>query len=451
MSRSEERTLVSNPNQSSGTTNIFRNAQAIRNEKLKAINMCYERIASFSLTCQDICQLPFHSDVEINEIKRLNTLIAREQKRANKLIDSVSYIYTGKYNEAVPSHVVILSTSPVVNYIKDGAFCSHTNLRHIHICNECLAIGIGCFRKCSLLESIHLPTFLNSIGGFAFDSCKNLQFIQLPRNIQYLETGIFQKCTMLGPVIKIPCNVISIEKWAFRYCSRIETVFISSPIINISSYAFNQCESLKNIFISKKTCCIIFSSSSSQNDYNYDNEIYVNNRVRRIEDYLLKKLKPNDRIRCHKIKGMRNALNACAFLIGIPVEKYFRTIINSEEISYDEFYVFIDWSKCSKVENPTNGTFALHRAAMRSASIECLKLIYYGNPIIICTPDPVTGLELFMLAAANTDTNLSIIYFLLREYPQAIMNPYENDTNIRLTDSQTEHRKCMTPIKKRRV
>ena len=81
MSRSEERTLVSNPNQSSGTTNIFRNAQAIRNEKLKAINMCYERIASFSLTCQDICQLPFHSDVEINEIKRLNTLIAREQKR----------------------------------------------------------------------------------------------------------------------------------------------------------------------------------------------------------------------------------------------------------------------------------------------------------------------------------------------------------------------------------
>ena len=64
---------------------------------------------------------------------------------------------------------------------------------------------------------------------------------------------------------------------------------------------------------------------------------------------------------------------------------------------------------------------------MRSASIECLKLIYYGNPIVICTPDPITGLELFMLAAANTDTNLSIIYFLLREYPHAIMNPYEND------------------------
>ena len=78
MSLPEERTLVSNQNQSSVTNNIFRNAQAIRNEKLKAINSCYDRITSFSITCQHICQLPFPSEVEITEIKRLSTLIASE-------------------------------------------------------------------------------------------------------------------------------------------------------------------------------------------------------------------------------------------------------------------------------------------------------------------------------------------------------------------------------------
>lgn len=144
-------------------------------------------------------------------------------------------------------------------------------------------------------------------------------------------------------------------------------------------------------------------------------------------------------------------MNAILHLIGISAEKYFRNILDYQKVSYDRFYVFIDWSRCSKIKHPTKGTFALHRAAMISASFECLKLIYHANPIIICTQDPITGLELFMLAAANNQSKLSAIYFLLREYPQAIINHHDNDTNAHYSDETEYNIHCLDKRKNRRL
>ena len=55
-------------------------------------------------------------------------------------------------------------------------------------------------------------------------------------------------------------------------------------------------------------------------------------------------------------------------------------------------------------------------------SLYALNIVYKANRYTIYEQDPITNLEVFMLAAVGSKSKLSTVFFLLHEYPQALIN-----------------------------
>jgi hypothetical protein len=134
------------------------------------------------------------------------------------------------------------------------------------------SIIIFAFESCEKLSGITIPTSVTSVEELAFTTCSASINVDVNNpNFSGIDGVLFNKeqtklihCPTLktGSYI-IPSSVVSIEKYAFMHCYRLESVSISSSVIFIGDNAFSQCLALKTVSISSSVTSIGVSAFHS--------------------------------------------------------------------------------------------------------------------------------------------------------------------------------------------
>ena len=117
------------------------------------------------------------------------------------------------------------------------------------------AFGERCFRDCSGLTSITIPSSVTSLGVLCFGDCRGLTSITIPSSVTSLGESCFIGCFGLTSVT-IPSSVTSLGKSCFSVCSGLTSVTIPSSITTLGESCFADCYSLTSINIPSSVTAI---------------------------------------------------------------------------------------------------------------------------------------------------------------------------------------------------
>ena len=97
------------------------------------------------------------------------------------------------------------------------------------------SLGGSCFKDCSGLTSITIPSSVTSLGDHCFDGCSRLTSITIPSSVTSLGDYCFYFCSGLTS-ITIPSSVTSLGWSCFLGCKNLETVYFEGKYCR-SNYA----------------------------------------------------------------------------------------------------------------------------------------------------------------------------------------------------------------------
>ena len=173
-------------------------------------------------------------------------------------------------------------------------------------------VGTNIFQNCIKLQNFYiLNTNIIKIPDYTFNNCKKLQYIniiktspppqlitqKLPANITTIGKYAFKNCSSLTELSFENNSILNlIDEGAFYGCSNLSNFSLPSPVYNqgnmikisINDYAFQDCISLTSFTITEninspignnvfKNCIGIQNFIiSNNNNYNYDNGALIN-------------------------------------------------------------------------------------------------------------------------------------------------------------------------------
>jgi hypothetical protein len=110
------------------------------------------------------------------------------------------------------------------------------------------SLGASCFKDCSGLTSITIPSSVTSLGASCFEGCSGLKSITIPSSVTSLGNGCFSYCSGLTS-ITIPSSVTSLGDWCFESCSGLTSITIPSSVTSLGWDCFSGCSGLTSITI----------------------------------------------------------------------------------------------------------------------------------------------------------------------------------------------------------
>ncbi len=179
-------------------------------------------------------------------------IIIPEKVKGN---DGVEYVVTtlgascfkgcsGLTSITIPSSVTSLGNSCF-------SYCS--GLTSITIPSSVTSLGDHCFEWCSGLTSITIPLSVTSLGEFCFEGCSGLTSITIPLSVTSLGEFCFSYCSGLTS-IAIPSSVTSLGNYCFKECSGLTSITIPSSVTSLGSYCFSGCKNLETVYFEGKYC-----------------------------------------------------------------------------------------------------------------------------------------------------------------------------------------------------
>ncbi|MCD8206865.1 MAG: leucine-rich repeat domain-containing protein, partial [Bacteroidales bacterium] len=166
--------------------------------------------------------------------------------------------YRAFYQSSVES-VVIPDT---VTSIGEYAFYGCTHLTSVSIGSDVVSIGYQAFYNCTALTKIYYNATsvsdLSSRNFVFYDAGQKSSGIEvtisssvtkIPAYLFYPYSGSSNAPAIVSVIFEENSQCESIGKYAFAYCSKIESVSIPSSVILIDSNAFEGCSSLKSLAI----------------------------------------------------------------------------------------------------------------------------------------------------------------------------------------------------------
>mgnify|MGYP001161192086 FL=1 len=173
-----------------------------------------------------------------------------------------------------------------VTEIRARAFENCSSLKSITIGGNVTTIGKWAFSGCTGITSIEIPEKVESIGNLAFDKCSALESINVSENndsysseegvlydsgktkivqcplgksgdlnvargVKYIDDFAFRSCTKIN-TINLTDEVLMVGNGAFSGCSSLSTVYLPNSITSIGQMAFYKCENLTDIKIPSK-------------------------------------------------------------------------------------------------------------------------------------------------------------------------------------------------------
>ena len=134
-----------------------------------------------------------------------------------------------------------------------SAFSGCTGLTTVTLLSSDLYLGYAAFKDCTSLTTLNIsaahPSLSETVqggGGYVFANCTSLTSIDLSLfsfNSFYVPAGCFKGCTGLTG-IALPSNTTRIDKSAFEGCTGITSITIPDTVTTIGARAFAGCSGL---------------------------------------------------------------------------------------------------------------------------------------------------------------------------------------------------------------
>lgn len=133
------------------------------------------------------------------------------------------------------------------NKIPQSMFDGMVSVSELKFPNNITSIGAYACANCTSLKSIVVPDKVEYIGYYAFANCKLLTSAVIPASVTELGSYMFQSDEELTTV-KLLANPEdnSIPENTFQFCSKLETIELSSSITTVKRDAFAACTALKD-------------------------------------------------------------------------------------------------------------------------------------------------------------------------------------------------------------
>ncbi len=136
----------------------------------------------------------------------------------------------------------------IVASLVASCFKDCSGLTSITIPSSVTSLGESCFSNCSGLTSITIPSSVTSLGDYCFYFCSGLTSITIPSSVTSLGDHCFCGCSRL-PSITIPSSVTSLGEACFSYCDGLTSITIPSSVTSLGYSCFSYCSGLTSITI----------------------------------------------------------------------------------------------------------------------------------------------------------------------------------------------------------
>jgi len=263
--------------------------------------------------------------------------------------------------------------------------------------NSITTISNGVFYNCTSLTSIAMPNSITTIGKALSYNCRSLTSIVIPDSITTIGNRVFQYCTSLTSIV-IADSITTIGDRVFKNCTSLTSIVIPNSIMTIGDCVFQNCTSLtsivipdlKSISLSAIEGCseltTIYAPSFSTNTFGNS----------------------PDELKHLLIKGGFYHTHVDTISYG-----------GDNSISSDgNSDIYHNGGK----KDEDSGRLPLCTAAARCLTWVDMQQIFSVNMSAIHEVDGMTGLPVFVLAAAGPRSDIESVYNLLREYPPAILS-----------------------------
>ncbi|MCF2590789.1 leucine-rich repeat domain-containing protein [Prevotella hominis] len=174
-------------------------------------------------------------------------IIIPEKVKGN---DGVEYVVTtlGASCFKDCSGLTSITIPSSVTSLGDHCFEWCSGLTAITISSSVTSLGERCFAYCSGLTSITIPSSVTSLGASCFKGCSGLTSITIPSSVTSLGESCFEGCSGLTS-ITIPSSVTSLGKSCFWGCSGLTSITIPSSVTSLGWNCFYGCSGLTSITI----------------------------------------------------------------------------------------------------------------------------------------------------------------------------------------------------------
>ena len=195
----------------------------------------------------------------LDPVKKTATLVPkREGKYSGDIIipekikgnDGVEYVVTSLVASCFKdcSGLTSITIPSSVTSLSESCFKDCSGLTSITIPSSVTSLGEACFSGCSGLTSITIPSSVTSLGEYCFYGCSGLTSITIPSSVTSLGESCFEGCSGLTS-ITIPSSVTSLGNSCFRFCRGLTSITIPSSVTSLGEYCFYDCSGLTSITI----------------------------------------------------------------------------------------------------------------------------------------------------------------------------------------------------------
>ena len=195
----------------------------------------------------------------LDPVKKTATLLPKKEgKYSGDIIipekvngnDGVEYVVTSLGASCFKDCSGLTSITIPSSVTSLGEFCFYGcwSLTSITIPSSVTSLGESCFYECNGLTSITIPSSVTSLGDYCFKDCRNLTSITIPSSVTSLGDYCFYECSGLTS-ITIPSSVTSLGDYCFSYCGRLTSITIPSSVTSLGDYCFECCSNLASITI----------------------------------------------------------------------------------------------------------------------------------------------------------------------------------------------------------
>ncbi|MCK8060262.1 MULTISPECIES: leucine-rich repeat domain-containing protein [unclassified Fusibacter] len=163
-----------------------------------------------------------------------------------KMVPGNTYCITGYTGNDV--HVKV-PTNIEVTILSDDIFKGHTEIESVDIPDTVTQLGGFVFDGCTGLKRIVLPAGLTDMWQYAMTRT-SIEEIEIPGSVKAIVPFTFNQSKALKKVV-FNEGTLRIDAWAFKDCTSLTDVYLSSSLTTISDKAFEGCNHVTLHYLDK--------------------------------------------------------------------------------------------------------------------------------------------------------------------------------------------------------
>jgi hypothetical protein len=112
-------------------------------------------------------------------------------------------------------------------------------------------LGESALATLTNVKEIIVSGYVTEIEAYAFRDCTKLNTLKLPEYVNVIGAGAFSGCTGFSKIDFIPNSVYSLGERVFENCTTTQKIVIPDSVTSIGGYTFVGCSGLTEVVLSK--------------------------------------------------------------------------------------------------------------------------------------------------------------------------------------------------------